>query len=109
VLAYAVLTDIPFAYKLVSTTVSCPLVRAVVWAWSLGEEPRAGISAPPSRQLIGGRRCAGSDPKRPSDWATYADVTCEMQCQIFEVRALEGLRTNGQFGRTRSELGATSP
>ena len=86
----------PAAYNLVSTTVGCPLVRAITWAWSAGEASSATTGAPASHQQIAGWRCAGRDlvQRHPG---TYVRVTCIKRQSTFVVQAA--------LPRTTSRLG----
>ena len=76
VLLSAATTDAPTAFKLLSTTVRCPVARAILWAWSATQALHAGASEPPKARLIAGWRCHGADLQRSLDWGTYVLVRC---------------------------------
>jgi hypothetical protein len=102
VLLYAATTDAPTKFKLLTRTVSCPDVRAIIWAWSAAEALHAGASEPPSAQLIAGWRCAGADFQRSPDWGTYMLVTCGKNNNSFAVRDVPP-RTTSQLGAPHTD------
>jgi hypothetical protein len=99
--------DGPTDFKLVSTTVSCPLVRAVTWQWSAGESMQGTASQPPRQQVFAGWRCTGTDLHRfGGDWGTYMHVTCANNDNTIKVNAVLP-RLLSQFYRRASR--PTSP
>ncbi len=102
VLLSAATTDAPTAFKLLSTTVRCPVARAILWAWSATQALHAGASEPPKARLIAGWRCHGADLQRSLDWGTYVLVRCSKNDSSLAARDVPS-RTTSQVGVSHTD------
>jgi hypothetical protein len=75
-------------YTLIKTTVSCPVVRTVIWAWSADEGTATHTGKPKANVLIAGWHCVGTNLLANSATPTYSQVTCSKGTNVIEVQAV---------------------